>query len=117
MASTNYRYLLTLSLILGLFTSSYGQVEKGDNILGFTVSNEAHSGSSTKIDEGTPDTLDIDVIDSSEGNAVVSYFTVNVGADNKLSDWTINFVVKKGSKKTGKWVFTKGKSDDDIVPK
>ena len=89
---------------------------KGNNILGFTISNEAKSSSTITIDGDTVETLDVEVEDSAEGNAVVSYFSVDVGTDNRLTDWTINFVVKKNKKTTGKWVFTKGKSDDDILP-
>jgi hypothetical protein len=49
MASTTYRYLLSVLLILGLGTSSYGQVEKGDNILGFAASVSTQSASPTNL--------------------------------------------------------------------
>ena len=88
----------------------------GDSILAFTITNAALSKSGTSIDSKAPDTLDVEVSDAINPGAVISYFTVDVGSDNKTTDWTVSYTVKKKTTTTGKWVFTKGKGDEDFDP-
>lgn len=88
----------------------------GDSILAFTITNAALSKSGTSIDSRVPDTLDVEVSDAINPGAVISYFTVDVGSDNKTTDWTVSYTVKKKTTTTGKWVFTKGKGDEDFDP-
>jgi hypothetical protein len=88
----------------------------GDSVLAFTVSNAAQTASGTTIDLRESDTLDVQVIDATNPGAVISYFTVDVGSDNKTTDWTVSYAVKKKTTTTGKWVFTKGKGDEDFDP-
>ena len=49
MSTTIKRYLLSLFFVMALYTSSYGQVEKGDNILGFSASISTQSASPTNL--------------------------------------------------------------------
>ncbi len=85
----------------------------GNEVLAFTITNAALSASGVSIDTHLTDTLDVEVSESTTPTAMISYYIVNVGEDNRTTNWVVSYEVKKKTKSTGKWVFTKGKSEDD----
>jgi hypothetical protein len=86
----------------------------GNDVIAFTVTNAANSGSGTSIDSRNANTIDVNVSINTNPSAVVSYWTVNVGTDNRTSQWVINFQVQNNNSDTGTWVFAKGSGDDDV---
>jgi len=86
----------------------------GDNTLLFSVTNSANSGTGVRIDTDIENTIGIDVLEDYAGSLIL-YYSVDTGTDNRTSNWMVTYEVKKGKTK-GTWVFTKGKTDDDILP-
>ena len=86
----------------------------GEDVMAFTVTNDIQNESSVEIDTDVVNMMDVDVESDLSPIATTTYWTVEMGAGNgKASPWTISYQVKRDGKKTGKWVFVKGKDDDD----
>jgi len=84
-----------------------------DTVLAFQITTAAAAGSSLGLDSTVVDTMDINVVASTSSDPTYTYWTVDVGSDNRITDWSVNFNVAANNRNTGVWKFTKGKSDDD----
>jgi hypothetical protein len=84
-----------------------------ENVLAFQIITAAAASSTLAIDPTLANTLDINILASSSTNPTTTYWTLDVGTDNRSSDWSIDFSVAANGRGTGTWKFTKGKSEDD----
>lgn len=86
----------------------------GTDTMAFTVTNDPQTTSNVSIDAAQTDTMRVNASNSNDPDPRVSYWTVNMGADNGInSDWQITYDVQRDGRETGKWKFVKGKADDD----
>lgn len=85
----------------------------GTDVLAFIVNNAANADSSLSIENATTQILKVEVAPGSNPNTLDTYWTVNMGAGASGTDWQITYNVADGNVDTGRWVFVKGKSDDD----
>ncbi|HUR31900.1 MAG TPA: hypothetical protein VMZ69_10750 [Saprospiraceae bacterium] len=84
----------------------------GTDVLAFMVNEAVGFDTTINIDSIDLNTLDLNVTTDSDPTAETTYWTVNMGAGASSSNWQISMVVEAGGTKTGKWIFTKGKTDD-----
>lgn len=83
----------------------------GSDVLAFTINDNAGTKGALCIDTSIVNQLDLSLSTDTNPTAVTTYWTVNMGAGGKATDWQITFDVMANTKNTGKWVFTKGKSE------
>lgn len=87
----------------------------GTDVLAFIVTDQANADSSLSIENATTNILKVDVSTDSNPDTDATYWTIDMGAGASGTDWQITFDVADGNVDTGKWVFTKGKTEDEIL--
>jgi hypothetical protein len=86
----------------------------GNDVFAFTIVNEIQNASTPSIDNNATNLLNVDVVGGVSPVQTTTYWTVETGAGNgKSSQWTVEYEVRRDGRKTGKWIFVKGKDDDD----
>lgn len=86
----------------------------GSDTIAFIVNDNAGSQSSLSIESITTNTIGLNVTDNSSPTAIMSYYTINMGANAINSNWELSFDVAANNTKTGTWKFVKGKSTFDV---
>src|SRR4029453_3051929 len=86
----------------------------GTNLIAFTMTQQALINTALIIDTINNNTLDATINPGSNPTAQTTYWTVDMGQNGSGGNWQLSFQVDDGSTDTGKWVFTKGKGDDDF---
>lgn len=71
-------------------------------------------GTTLNIDPTQTNTLVVTIPEGATNNPQDTYWTLNMGMNPNGGTWTLNFQTNDGRVATGKWVFTKGKSEDDL---
>ena len=87
----------------------------GTDTIAFTVNDNAGTQASLTIDTVNTNTIDLNVTSNLSPSAIVTYWTVNMGANAITSNWQLSFDIASNNSNTGVWKFVKGKSggDDD----
>lgn len=84
-----------------------------ETVMAFQITTATAATSTLAIDPTTPNTMDINILASTSSSPTFTYWTIDVGTDNRSSDWSMNFQVSANNRNTGTWVFVKGKLVDD----
>ena len=88
----------------------------GTSIMAFTISNQANISSGLTVNSNTAtNTINADVVPGSNPASLVTYWTVDMGANASNSNWSLSYQVDDGDTDTGTWVFTKGSGGDDQI--
>jgi len=66
-----------------------------------------------RIDSVNGNTLDATINPGSNPNSLTTYWTIDMGQNASGGNWQISFQVDNGNVDTGKWVFVKGKGEDE----
>jgi hypothetical protein len=90
----------------------------GTDTIAFTVTTAANNTSGLNVDGSVVNMIDLNV-NTGTSSSLVTYWTINMGANAKGTDWSLSFDVSANNRSTGKWTFVKGKmtNDDDFIPK
>lgn len=86
----------------------------GTNLIAFTMTQQAMINTNLNIDTITVNTLDATINPGSNPTSQTTYWTIDMGQNASGGNWQLSFQVDDGNTDTGKWVFTKGKGDDDF---
>ena len=82
------------------------------NVMFFELKNLALTGSDAFLNNDDSEIV-VDVTDNTYNGESRTYWSVDMGSGNGSGDeWGLTVKVKRNGSNTGKWVFTKGKSED-----
>jgi hypothetical protein len=97
--------------ILGYLTSD-------SDVMVFQVTSAANTSAGLSINSDTSSDI-LNVVDTNSSNTQqqISYYSVDFGTDTSGSSWSLSFNITLKDGSTGSWIFTKGKTDDDSIPK
>jgi len=91
------------------------------NVIQIKITDAQDTESSLEINPGAPNSIVVTAADVKRPGTQEKYYSVKTGTDNRISEWDIIFDIYNDQdnpeiRYTGKWIFTKGKmEDDDIV--
>jgi hypothetical protein len=86
----------------------------GTDTIAFIVNDNPGSQSRLTIESITTNTIGLNVTDNTNPASMMTYYTINLGANAINSNWELSFDVAANNSNTGKWKFVKGKSTFDV---
>ena len=94
--------------------SMLGRRNDNNNVLIFSASTDQNCEALVSIDQSDDTALALDVVDDQGVNALITYYEVNVGFNlGRNAKWEQGVNASRSGRSKGKWVFVKGKKDDD----
>lgn len=94
--------------------SILGSLNSDTNVMVFSVNDSIDTSSSLGINTSAS----TDTINVTDGGPTTPgatyYYAVNFGTDTSRNEWSLNFNITLKDGSTASWIFTKGKSEEDL---